>query len=183
VKVTLDISYQDISKLPKLVQQIKNNIKDELSTSPIAADLPDVLVLDGSRPFRVHFRDMTDNSVQVVVDTHLRVRPFSDEYWDLRQAILFAVTKATESNDIRFAYKDKNKMVVPAATRSGLFITSTDAEIDEFESVMEEGDNFGQEADEEIVLVGHQRSSPFNGTTASKAASASASVNGNSASS
>jgi uncharacterized alkaline shock family protein YloU len=32
VQVTLDISYQEISKLPKLVQQIKTNIVEELST-------------------------------------------------------------------------------------------------------------------------------------------------------
>jgi hypothetical protein len=171
VKVTLDISYQDIAKLPALVQQIKNNIKDELSTTPIAADVPDVLVVDGSRPFRVHFRDMTDTSVQVVVDTHLRVRPFSDEYWDLRQAILFAVTKATESNDIRFAYKDKNRMVLPSKAATLFAVRSTDAELDELEFSMT-SDAFNERPDEEIVFVGRQPLS--NSTIGSRR-----SVNGN----
>jgi small-conductance mechanosensitive channel len=112
VQVTLDISYQEISKLPKLVQQIKTNIVDELSTYDDAAY---ILVMDGSRPFRVHWREMTEWSVQVVIDTHLRVRPFSDEYWNLRQSILFAISRATEANNIKFAYKDKNKMT-PANT-------------------------------------------------------------------
>ncbi|KAG7339062.1 mechanosensitive ion channel [Nitzschia inconspicua] len=116
VQVTLDISYQEISKLPKLVQQIKTNIVEELSTYE---DASNVLVMDGSRPFRVHWREMTEWSVQVVIDTHLRVRPFSDEYWNLRQSILFAISKATEAHKIKFAYKDKNKMT-PANTMPGL---------------------------------------------------------------
>ena len=79
----------------------------------------DSLVMDGSRPFRVHWREMKEWSVQVVIDTHLRVKPLSNEYWDLRQAILFAISKATEANNIKFAYKDKNKMT-PANTMPGL---------------------------------------------------------------
>jgi hypothetical protein len=62
---------------------------------------------------------MKEWSVQVVIDTHLRVRPFSDDYWNLRQSILFAISKATEAYNIKFAYKDKNKMT-PANTMPGL---------------------------------------------------------------
>ncbi|KAL3898356.1 MAG: hypothetical protein SGARI_006698, partial [Bacillariaceae sp.] len=40
-------------------------------------------------------------------------------YWDLRQAILFAISRATEANNIKFAYKDKNKMT-PTNTMPGL---------------------------------------------------------------
>jgi hypothetical protein len=37
----------------------------------------------------------------------------------LRQSILFAISKATEAYNIKFAYKDKNKMT-PANTMPGL---------------------------------------------------------------
>jgi small-conductance mechanosensitive channel len=130
VQVTLDISYQEISKLPKLVQQIKTNIVEELSTYD---DASNVLVMDGSRPFRVHWREMTEWSVQVVIDTHLRVRPFSDDYWNLRQSILIAISKATEASNIKFAYKDKNKMT-PAHTLSGLILEESPSLIQQLES-------------------------------------------------
>ncbi|KAL3901261.1 MAG: hypothetical protein SGARI_006098, partial [Bacillariaceae sp.] len=115
VQVTLDISYQEIPKLPALVNQIKDNIVEAARMT----GSEDSLVMDGSRPFRVHWREMKEWSVQVVIDTHLRVRPLSNEYWDLRQAILFAISRATEANNIKFAYKDKNKMT-PTNTMPGL---------------------------------------------------------------
>jgi hypothetical protein len=130
VQVTLDISYQEISKLPKLVQQIKTNIVEELSTYQ---DASNILVMDGSRPFRVHWREMTEWSVQVVIDTHLRVRPFSDDYWNYRQSILFAISKATEANNIKFAYKDKNKMT-PANTMPGLNLEDSPALMKQLEA-------------------------------------------------
>mmetsp|Transcript_13789 Transcript_13789/g.23947 ORF Transcript_13789/g.23947 Transcript_13789/m.23947 type:complete len:581 (+) Transcript_13789:83-1825(+) len=129
VKVTLDISYQEISKLPALLQQIKTNIVDAMATNQIVEYPEDVLVMDGSRPFRIHWRDVTESSVQIVVDTHLRVRPFCNEYWDLRQAMLFAIAKATESADIKFAYKDKNKMLPPGSFP--MIISTTEDKEDE----------------------------------------------------
>ena len=98
-----------------LVNQIKDNIVEAAKMT----GSEDSLVMDGSRPFRVHWREMKEWSVQIVIDTHLRVRPLSNEYWDLRQAILFAISKATQANNIKFAYKDKNKMT-PANTMPGL---------------------------------------------------------------
>ena len=56
----------------------------------------------------------------MVIDTHLRVRPLSDDYWNLRQSILFAISKATEANGIKFAYQDKRKMMTTIAATGGL---------------------------------------------------------------
>jgi small-conductance mechanosensitive channel len=68
-----------------------------------------------------------------VIDTHLRVRPFSDDYWNLRQSILIAISKATEASNIKFAYKDKNKMT-PAHTLSGLILEESPSLMQQLES-------------------------------------------------
>jgi small-conductance mechanosensitive channel len=150
VQVTLDISYQEISKLPKLVQQIKSNIVEELSTYQNAAN---ALVMDGSRPFRVHWREMTEWSIQVVIDTHLRVRPFSDDYWNLRQSILFAISKATEAYNIKFAYKDKNKMT-PANTMPGLNIEDSPRLMKQLEESQGYTGDSGNEGNNGEVIMG-----------------------------
>lgn len=146
VQVTLDISYQEIPKLPMLVNQIKKNIVDELATT----HSEDALVMDGSRPFRVHWREMKEWSVQVVIDTHLRVRPFSDEYWNLRQSILIAVSKATEAYNIKFAYKDKNKMT-PANTMPGLMYPQENTEfMKQMTQLQENSNDDNEEAEGDI---------------------------------
>lgn len=103
VQVTLDVSYSEIGKLKQLVGDIRANILDALDTY-------DNLITDGSRPFRVHWRDITETSLQVVVDTHLRVKPFTDDYWNTRQEIFFAIGRAAEKNDITFSYKDRFRL-------------------------------------------------------------------------
>lgn len=103
VQVTLDISYTEIGKLKQLVDDIRSNLLDTL-------DVYATLITDNSRPFRVHWREVTETSLVVVVDTHLRVKPFSDEYWNTRQEIFFAIARAAEKNDIKFAYKDRFRL-------------------------------------------------------------------------
>jgi small-conductance mechanosensitive channel len=103
VQVTLDISYSEMGKIKQLVGDIRANLLDTL-------DVYDTLITDGSRPFRVHWREVTDTSLQVVVDTHLRVKPFSDDYWNTRQEIFFAIGRAAEKNKINFSYRDRFRL-------------------------------------------------------------------------
>jgi len=92
VKQQLQFKYQDVHKLPDLMEAIK----DEIRTS-----CPDVIT-DGSRPFRAHF-DNFGNKLEVTVEAHFHIEPLSDDYHENRQEVLLAITRAVENHNVQFA--------------------------------------------------------------------------------
>lgn len=92
VKQALWFAYEDIDRLPEIIKQIKLEIKENCPS----------LITDGSRPFRVHWRDYKDDHVEVVVDCHFQHPPSSDEYWDTRQSVLLAIARAARDVGVPF---------------------------------------------------------------------------------
>lgn len=87
----------DIDKIPKLVDDIKEEVK---------AACPK-LVLDGSRPFRVHWRSMADDHVSVVVDTHHDIPPMTQLFYDNQERVMIAIATAVKKNGMKFALPAK----------------------------------------------------------------------------
>ncbi|KAI2508160.1 mechanosensitive ion channel [Fragilaria crotonensis] len=96
VRQVLRIDYKDVKKLPKLCDDIKSEIR---------ASCP-ALIADGSRPFRAHWVGYEDLSLNVVVEAHFAIRPLGDGYWDNRQKVLEAISRAVEKNDVTFVTTD-----------------------------------------------------------------------------
>eukprot|EP00804_Cyclotella_cryptica_P012990 CCRYP_002324-RC/>CCRYP_002324-RC protein AED:0.11 eAED:0.11 QI:227/1/1/1/1/1/7/165/529 len=98
VKQTLRISYDDAPKIPKLL----DNIKEEIRLS-----CPK-LITDGSRAFRAHWQNFEDDHLQVVVDCHFTIKPTGDEYYDNRQAVLEAIHRAVKKTGAHFEVANKS---------------------------------------------------------------------------
>mmetsp|Transcript_15824 Transcript_15824/g.34086 ORF Transcript_15824/g.34086 Transcript_15824/m.34086 type:complete len:211 (+) Transcript_15824:1040-1672(+) len=92
VKQELRISYDDASKIPKLLETIKDEIKRSCPK----------LITDGSRPFRAHWRNFEDDHLQIVVDCHFMIKPTGGEYWDNRQVVLEAIYRAAKKTGVHF---------------------------------------------------------------------------------
>jgi len=92
VKQTLRFSYKDVKKMPTLMRAIKEEIRRTCPT----------LIVDGSRPFRAHWRDFSESWLEVVIDAHFDTRPTGDVYYDLRQNVLVAIAKAAEDLGVEF---------------------------------------------------------------------------------
>ncbi len=94
VKQELWFDYEDIDKLPQVIRSIKEEI---ILSCPH-------LIKDGSRPFRVHWRDYKDYHLEVVVDARFHLPPACDVYWDNREQVLQAIARAAKKNDVSFAF-------------------------------------------------------------------------------
>ena len=92
VKQTLRFSYKDVKLMPLLMSEIKEQITESCPT----------LIVDGSRPFRAHWRDFSESWLEVVVDAHFDTRPTGDVYYDLRQDVLVAIARAAENLGVEF---------------------------------------------------------------------------------
>lgn len=93
VKQNLHFKYDDLDKIPSLV----NEIRDE-----IAASCPKVIT-DGSRPFYVKWVDFDRDHVKVLVDCRLRNPPSGEKYYEARQGILEAIARAVRRKKVDFA--------------------------------------------------------------------------------
>jgi hypothetical protein len=66
------------------------------------------LITDGSRPFRVYWTDYIDENLAVMVDTHFRLKPIGDEYWENRQRVLQAIDRAVKKVGMSFLTEAAN---------------------------------------------------------------------------
>ena len=92
VQQTLRFHFRDSDKLPKLVEDIKQEIQ---------ATCPE-LITDGSRPFRCYFANYKEDHLEVNVDTRFRIKPVGDAYFQNRQKVLLAINQAVRNNDMKF---------------------------------------------------------------------------------
>mmetsp|Transcript_26572 Transcript_26572/g.78596 ORF Transcript_26572/g.78596 Transcript_26572/m.78596 type:complete len:97 (+) Transcript_26572:182-472(+) len=79
-------------KMDKVVSEIKEEIK---------LSCPE-LILDGSRPFRVHWRDFKQDHLEVIVDCHFNLKPVGDAYFNNRQRVLEAIARAVHRLEVEF---------------------------------------------------------------------------------
>lgn len=91
VEQTLRFRYEDARKLPKIM----NDIKDE-----VLASCPHVITDAAIRPFRIYWTDFKEDHLEVMVNTHHKIVPNSDEYYVNRQNMLSAILRAVEKNDV-----------------------------------------------------------------------------------
>lgn len=93
MKQVLNFHYEDIQKIPKLTQAIKEEIQ---------ASCPK-LITDGSASFYVNWSDFEDDHLEVLVVANFNIKPFGGEYMENRQAVLVAIARAVEKSGIEFA--------------------------------------------------------------------------------
>lgn len=93
VKQTLYFDYKDIDKIGDIITDIKTEISRSCPK----------LVTDGTRPFFCHWREFKETKLEVVVDTHFTIRHGCAEYFDTRQTMLQAISRAAKKNDVKFA--------------------------------------------------------------------------------
>ena len=92
VKETLRFRYDDAESMEELLADIKSEIRESCPK----------LIVDGSCPFRAHWRGFRDDHLEVVVDTHFNVKPTGDVYHDNRQNVLKAIYRAVKRNNVEF---------------------------------------------------------------------------------
>lgn len=93
VKQKIHFSYGDLDKLPMLLRKIRREITESC---------PEV-VTDGSKSFRTYFHSFEDSYLEVVVDVKLTATPDSDYYYQCREQVLFAIGRAVEKMNMKFA--------------------------------------------------------------------------------
>ena len=91
VKQVLRLRYDDVDKIPPLIEQIKHEIKKNCPS----------LILDGSRPFRVHWTAMNHDHCEITVDTRHMIKPVGDAYLDNKQNVLTAIYTALKRYNCR----------------------------------------------------------------------------------
>ena len=103
VKQAVAIAYNDVDKLPGLMDDIKAEIRSSCPT----------LVDDGSRAFSVFFTDYKESSVTVSVSAYFRTRPFTEEYQVVKQDVLMAIRRAATKNHVSFSYVTWSQSGIP----------------------------------------------------------------------
>jgi len=102
VKTVLYFDYSDMQKLPALIKDIKEDVK---------ANCP-ALITDGSRPFRVHWTDITDDRLAVTCDLHFEVKPYGDPYLNTKQQALEAIGQALAKNKAELAVPRQGRIQI-----------------------------------------------------------------------
>mmetsp|Transcript_2511 Transcript_2511/g.3668 ORF Transcript_2511/g.3668 Transcript_2511/m.3668 type:complete len:182 (-) Transcript_2511:110-655(-) len=97
VKLSLRFQHNEIDRITEICEEIKDEI---------TASCPKI-VKDGSRPLRVHWADVEDDHISVVVNTSYEIRPSSGAYWTNREVVLLAVARAMKRLDVKFALPER----------------------------------------------------------------------------
>ena len=93
VKQTLRFRYEDIKKMPLLLEAIREEIEKTCES----------LITDGSRPFRVNWTGYGEDCLTVTVNTHHKIPPMTNEYWNNRERCLEAISMAAMKTGVEFA--------------------------------------------------------------------------------
>jgi small-conductance mechanosensitive channel len=93
VKQILRFHYDDAEQIPVLLESIRSEIKKACPR----------LITDSSRPFRVFWTGYKEDHLEVMVDTHHNIAPIGDAYWQNRQNVLLAISRAVKKHDLEFA--------------------------------------------------------------------------------
>lgn len=88
---TVYFSYNDIDKIETVCSDIKSCIKKRCPR------------LDtDTRSFRVNLRDFKQSHLEVVIESYYKIPPYSNDYHENRQQVLYAIADAAKKNDMAF---------------------------------------------------------------------------------
>jgi len=107
VSQQLCFRFQDADKLPKALE----DIKDEIRTA-----CPDVID-DGTRPFRAFWTGYGKTGLEVTVEAHFRIKLLGNDFWVNRQNMLMAINRAVHKNKIEFSVIDQEILSAIYKTR------------------------------------------------------------------
>lgn len=93
VKQVLRFSYEDLDKVPKVLEDIKLEIQ---------ASCPK-LIDDGSKAFGAVLSQYEADHVQADVNCHFDIEPTSAEVSENKEAVLLAIARALSKNNVKFA--------------------------------------------------------------------------------
>jgi small-conductance mechanosensitive channel len=130
VKQTLRFGYKDALILPELLEDVKNEIR---------AACPK-LITDKSRPFRAFWTDYKEDHLEVMIDTHFNIPPFSDDYWLNRQNVLIAITKAITKYNVQLVPAD-NSSDFPVTNPQPVILSSRDEKRGTMDNISGEDDS------------------------------------------
>jgi small-conductance mechanosensitive channel len=117
---TLSFSYDDMDKIPRLVEDIKQRLIENCSPE---------LISDGSRPFVVTWTGFQEEYLEVLVDARFNVAPMTEEYHVINQRVMETIAKATRENDVFFksaARQETTSSILKDVTE--ITVTSVDRE-------------------------------------------------------
>jgi len=92
VSQTLRFPLKDAMRMHEIVSAIKEEIR---------VSCPG-LILDGSRPFRVLWRDFRSDHLEVMVDCHFNIKASGNIYYDNKQRVLQAIARAVHRLGVEF---------------------------------------------------------------------------------
>jgi hypothetical protein len=97
VKQKLRFKYSDAEKLPKVMDDIKEEIRQACHE----------VIEDGSRPFRAYWTRYGTMGLEATVEAHFRIKLLGDPFWQNRQNMLVAINRAVKKNGMEFAVVDE----------------------------------------------------------------------------
>ena len=98
VQQLLRFRYKDADKLPKALEDIKNEIR---------LACPEVID-DGTRPFRCYWTGYGPTGLEVTIEAHFRIKLLGEDFWINRQNMLMAINRAVRRNQIEFSVVDED---------------------------------------------------------------------------
>ncbi|KAL7571364.1 hypothetical protein ACA910_007676 [Epithemia clementina (nom. ined.)] len=96
VKPILRFKYSDLEKLPMVLQDILEQIRQDCASYK--------LIDDGSKPFVALLTEYQADHIQAMVNTHFDgVQPNTVAYQEIRQRVMLAIAKAMKKHGVEFA--------------------------------------------------------------------------------
>jgi len=91
VTQTVWFSYDDIDKIAQVCSDIKTCIKERCPR--LETEI---------RPFRATFREFKRDHLEVGIQAHFKIPPFSNDYFENRQQVMYAISDAAKKNGVKF---------------------------------------------------------------------------------
>ena len=141
VTQTLRFAYDQADKMPLLVDSIRQEIKKSCPK----------LILNGFRPFRVHWTGYNEDHLEISVNCHFYIPPGGDKYWENRQNVMMAINRAVNKHTVAVAMPPEADEAAPVMSLSKQSTLKTEEE----EEDEDEDENAGanDDAEEEKLLA------------------------------
>ena len=91
VKQTVWFSYDDIDKISQVCSDIKVCITERCPK--LETEI---------RPFRATLRDFKRDHLEVGIQANFKIPPYSNEYFENRQQVMYAIADAAKKNGVQF---------------------------------------------------------------------------------
>ena len=91
VKQTLWFRYDDIDKIPKILESIEQAIRENCNADNKLLSV------------KALWTEFKDDHLEAVVSAQFSINPTSGEYNEMKQKVLLAIAKAVQKNHVEFA--------------------------------------------------------------------------------